>query len=96
MLHGVGGCTVEEAKERLSYVEYQSWVAYLKKRGSLNPGPRLEGGFALVAHLICVAAGIKHKTGRAMQISDFMPHAEHEEELTVDKVMTALGGTRGK
>lgn len=38
MLNGVGGSTIAEAKERLSYAEYRAWVAYLNKRGSLHPG----------------------------------------------------------
>ena len=43
VLNGVGGSTIAEAKERLSYAEYRAWVAYLKdKRGSLHPGHRLE------------------------------------------------------
>lgn len=98
VLHGIGGHTISEAKENLSYVEFMAWAAYLRKRGTLHVGTKLEGGFALLAHLICTAAGIKHKSGRQMQISDFMPHAETHEsaEPTIDNVLKALGGKRGK
>lgn len=98
MLHGVGGRTIAEAKERLSYIEFLGWVEYLRKRGTLNISTKLEGGFALIAHLICTAAGIKHKSGRQMKISDFMPHAESSgiDEPTIDNVLKALGGKRGK
>lgn len=95
VLHGIGGRTIAEAKETMSHVEFKAWVSYLTKRGTLNQGTKLEGGFALIAHLICSAAGIKHKSGRAMQMADFMPHAETEEPLSVDKVFKALGGKRG-
>lgn len=96
MLHGVGGRTIAEAKENLSYVEFMAWADYMRKRGTLHIGTKLEGGFALIAHLICTAAGIKHKSGRHMQIADFMPHADSHDsdEPTIDNVLKALGGKR--
>jgi len=97
VLHGIGGRTISEAKERLSYIEFMGWAAYLQKRGTLHVGTKLEGGFALIAHLICTAAGIKHKSGRAMRMDDFMPHADTQDDApTIDNVLKALGGKRGK
>ncbi|HCF4207846.1 TPA: hypothetical protein NIE30_000745 [Pseudomonas aeruginosa] len=57
MLNGVGGSTIAEAKERLSYAEYRAWVAYLNKRGSLHPGHRLELALARIAALLGHALG---------------------------------------
>ncbi len=74
VLHGVGGKTIAEAKENMTYGEYLDWCAYIKKRGSLDLGLRLEYGFALVSMLIQGARGVKTK------MTDFMPHYEQEPE----------------
>ena len=50
MLAGVGGRTIEEAKERLSFEETLAWAAYMRQRGSLHVGMRLEVGFELLAN----------------------------------------------
>jgi hypothetical protein len=65
---GVGGWTVSEAKERLTYAEAMQWHTYLERRGTLNLGLRIEEGFALLAMMINRALG-----GRA-NMSTFMPH----------------------
>lgn len=83
MLNGVGGCTVAEAKERLTYAEALSWFAYIRKRGSLNLGTRLEAGFALQAAI---------QSGK--QMTDFMPHADRDAELSVESVFKKLGGVK--
>jgi hypothetical protein len=85
VLNGVGGRTIEEAKERLSYVEAQQWAAYMQRRGSLNVGTRLEWGFALIAAAINNGLG-----GNATQ-RQFMPHAD-EAEGSLGDVMKLLSG----
>lgn len=70
MLNGVGGKTIAEAQENISYEEFLSWCAYIKKRGELNFGMRVEAGFALVTTAIANANGSKAK------VSDFMPHKD--------------------
>ena len=77
MLSGVGGSTIAEAQERISFQEFQSWVKYRQKRGSLNIGMRVERGAALLATLF---ANSKSKNGN-YRIYDFMPH---DEEPAVD------------
>lgn len=79
MLCGIGGRTIEEAQHRLSYDEFLSWVAYRRKRGSLNIGMRVERAAALLATLF---ANVNSKEG-GYKIYDFMPHDE-EPELTID------------
>lgn len=70
VLNGIGGRTIAEAQERMTYAEAYSWYLYIRKHGSLNIGSRLEYGFALIAKQINRALG-----GKA-EITDFMPHFE--------------------
>lgn len=89
MLNGVGGRTIEEAKERMSYVEAQQWSAYLARRGSLHVGTRLEWGFALIAAAINNALG-----GKATQ-ADYMPHARADQEpASIVDAMNILAGRK--
>jgi hypothetical protein len=89
VLNGVGGRTIEEAKERMSFVEAQQWSAYLARRGSLHMGTRLEWGFALIAAAINNALG-----GHARQV-DFMPHTQDSQEPgSIDDVMKILSGKK--
>lgn len=88
VLHGIGGCTIAEAKERLTYEEALSWFAFINKRGSLNDGMRLEGGFALIAMMISRAMG-----GKA-EMADFMPHVEKDDPLSIDSVFKKLTGAK--
>ena len=85
MLNGIGGRTVAEAKERMSYDEARAWEAYARKRGTLHVGMRLEYGFALIAMSINRALG-----GKAT-LHDFMPHVEQEPAGIAD-VMNLLSG----
>ena len=87
MLNGVGGASVAEAKERISYAEALQWQAYVEKRGTINLGLRLEVGFALLAWTINRALG-----GKA-EMSDFMPHFD-EPDATLADVMTILTGAK--
>lgn len=81
-MHGIGGCTIAEAKERIPYDELLSWSAYIKKRGSLNIGRRLEWGFALLA--MYLAGGKK-------EMSDFMPH-EEQKYASIEDVLNIFRG----
>jgi len=57
-------------------------VAYRKKRGTLNPGMRIERGAALLATLF---ANSKSKNG-GFKIYDFMLH-EDEPPATLENAM---------
>ena len=85
MLNGVGGRTIEEAKERMSFAEAQQWSAYMQRRGSLHVGMRLEWGFALIAATINNALG-----GHAAHLQ-FMPHAD-DSDGSLGDVMKLLSG----
>ena len=86
VLSGVGGRTIAEAQERLSFREFQSWQRYRAKRGSLNVGMRVERGAALLATLY---ANSKSKNG-GFKIFDFMPH-EDEPEIPLEAAMKEWG-----
>lgn len=92
MLNGIGGRTIAEAKLRLSYSEALDWFAFIRKRGTLNLGMRLEALFAQQAILICNAAGIKKQGGGIFTMHDFMPHADEPEGPTMEDFMRVLGG----
>lgn len=68
VLHGIGGRTILEAKTRMTYGEAMDWYAYIRRRGSLNLGNRLEHGFAMLATVLSRIHG-----GQA-EMGDFMPY----------------------
>lgn len=80
MLNGIGGRTVAEAKERMSDHEFGQWCAYIRKRGTLNLGTRLELGVALLATVVKTSAGHRAK------MSDFLPKREEDKELGLQEV----------
>lgn len=90
MLNGVGGATIEEAKQTITYAEFQDWVTFRKMRGSLFTGNRLESGFGLLAYMVNRAVG-----GKAEMI-DFLPHADREESDLQDVINILNGARRGK
>ena len=86
VLSGVGGRTIAEAQERLSFREFQAWQAYRAKRGSLHIGMRVERGAALIATLY---ANSKSKDG-GFKIYDFMAH-EEEPAIPLETAMKEWG-----
>ena len=61
---------MEEAKERLSYYEVvRFWMPYMRKRGSLHSGMRVDRGFALLAWIINHALGGNADDGRVHAVS---------------------------
>lgn len=72
----------------MTYAEALQWFAYVKKRGSLNVGRRIECGIALLAMMFNRSQG-----GKA-DMSDFTPH-EDNGFASIDDIAAALGATRG-
>ena len=68
---GIGGSTIAEAQQRISYPEFIRWAQYRSKRGSLNQGLRIERGSALLATMY--ANVHKGKDAAAYQLHDFAP-----------------------
>lgn len=76
----MGGRTIAEAKERLSYQETLAWEQYLVRHGSLHLGRRLEASSATVAWQV-------HRLGGGTaELADFMPH-ERRQGLSLERAM---------
>lgn len=89
-MNGIGGRTIDEAKERLTQREVMTWAAYIAKRGTLNTGRRLEIGFGQVMAAIAQASGAKDVTA-----AQFMPHEREmdggsEQTATFDDLFNEL------
>lgn len=84
VLHGVGGSTVEEAKETLTHDEFVAWCSFMRKRGMVNLSDRMDAGFAMLAHVICAV------NGRKTKVSDFMPKRQQEEPASIQSVFGML------
>lgn len=83
MSRGIGGSTIAEAKENLSYAEYLDWCSYIKKRGSLDVGSRIEWAGALIAMVV------NNSNGGKAKMTDFMPHYE-EPPASIESVFNML------
>ena len=83
VLNGVGGRTVEEAKECMSYAEALMWQEFLEKRGTVHIGMRLEACTALIATMM------NRRWGGKATMETFMPHLE-EKESSLEDVMKEL------
>jgi len=80
-MNGIGGRTIAEAQERMSFTEYQTWLLYRQKYGGLNPMIRTEWGAALVSSVI---ANInRDKKTPAFSVEDFSPHSKTEDKRSV-------------
>ena len=89
--HGIGGRTVAEAKLRMSHDEWLSWLAYLRKYGSLNDGLRTDLATARLCALVSRALG-----GKA-EMKDFIPVYEEEPEAesqSMEQIAALLGARR--
>lgn len=82
VLCGIGGRTIAEAQQRLSYPEFMSWVRYRRKRGSFHTGMRVEEGAAQLAALYANSKSSKTR----FNPWDFGPHMD-EPPLSLEQAM---------
>jgi len=80
VLNGIGGRTISEAKERLSYAEARDWAQYIQRHGSLHGGRRLEASIAMLA------LQANHQAGGSAELIDFMPH-ERRQGVSLESAM---------
>lgn len=73
-MNGIGGRTIAEAQERISTAEYETWLRYRAKRGTLNLGMRVEWGASMLAALY--ANSHRGKSTPAYRQHDFAPHMD--------------------
>lgn len=82
MLNGIGGRTIAEAKERMSCDEFEAWMTYIARHGSLNPGLRVEDGAALVAYIVHRSAG------GTLDHDNFLPVRQMDDAAELEKAMS--------
>jgi hypothetical protein len=87
VLHGIGGRTVEEARERMSHTEFVRWCSYIRKHGTLNVGLRVEMAAALVSHVVSAVNGNKTR------IQDFLPKRE-PQQASIQDVFKMIKSTK--
>lgn len=85
---GIGGRTIAEAQQRMSWKEFVRWSKYRQMRGTLNLGMRLERGSALLASMY--ANRHRDKNTPAYDLYDFAPHHE-QPEATLEEAMASWG-----
>ena len=88
VLHGIGGRTIAEAKQRMSHREARQWFEYIRRRGSLNAGLRVEASIALLA------TQINHALGGDVQMQEYMPHWD-APQASIDDVAKLFGAVKG-
>ncbi|MDY7565783.1 hypothetical protein QN400_10480 [Pseudomonas sp. RTC3] len=81
-MNGIGGRTIAEAQENITYPEFMIWCKFRGKRGSLNQGMRIE---VAIARFMTLYGNVK--TGKkTFAIEDFAPHMDLPE-LTLERAM---------
>lgn len=85
---GIGGRTIAEAQQRISYPEFICWAQYRAKRGSLNLGLRVERGSAQLAMMYANNNRGKHTPPYALH--DFTPYHD-QPEITLEEAMASWG-----
>lgn len=89
MLNGIGGTTIAEAQETLTWEEFLTWSSYRIKRGSLNSAFRTE---MAVARLCALYANFQRnkKTDPLFHVEDFAPHMD-ERVITIEELAQQMG-----
>lgn len=86
MLCGVGGRTIAEAKRRITYDEFVTWRAYIKKHGLPALGAEAtERAFAVLTWRLDRAYGGK------TEISDWLPRPRSPENTQTQEMARLLG-----
>lgn len=89
----IGGHTVGELQEKITWREYMLWLAYRTKYGPLNPVRKYDLGFAVLN------AQLNNMFGGKAKWKDFIfwgkddkQDDEEPKELTLQHVISAFGG----
>jgi len=80
VLNGIGGNTIAQAKENMSHKEALRWAVFIRERGSLNMGLRIEKQVERSIALLC--AVVNNSAGGKAKMSDFLPGVKKEEVVT--------------
>lgn len=74
---------MSEAKEFISVSEIQRWVEFQEEFGTISLIKKLDTGFALLAHLICLGNKISFN-GKVPSLNDFMYKKPSQPEVCTD------------
>lgn len=85
MLNGIGGRTIKEAKQRLSYQEFLAWAEYRRRYGCLNTGAVAASFIGRLTYMVHAGLGGKGKP------SEFMPDFRNFDEIQ-DEIRRANKG----
>jgi hypothetical protein len=75
-MNGIGGRTIAEAKQNMSFSEAQHWADYVRRHGGLNIAERVEQAAALIC-----ATGAQLMGNKKVKVADFIPNREADDEL---------------
>lgn len=85
----LGGRTIEELKEAMTFPEYQAWVEYRNLHGPLDPMVRHEQAAALIG------MRLNHTLGGEAKLADFLiPYGKNvgsEEVASLDDFIKIIG-----
>lgn len=87
-MNGIGGRTIAEAQETMSYAEYVVWLKFRNKRGSLHFGMRIE---EQIAKFHAMWANTKtSKDAVTLYKEDFAPHLD-PRIITAEEFAKSMG-----
>lgn len=91
MASGVGGRTVAEAKQNMSYAEFVNWCQYRHQYGSLHVGMRVDRAIArhIAAYLNSISKSTKFKP------DEFSPYDQAASRTNVDDVDQVFNVLKG-
>ncbi|MEF9671940.1 hypothetical protein QNM99_03850 [Pseudomonas sp. PCH446] len=83
-MNGIGGRTIAEAQENITYSEFMVWMKFRARRGSLHQGMRVEMALAQFQAFYVNSKTVKDAPRHYQQ--DFAPHMDPRVETLEDAV----------
>jgi hypothetical protein len=87
-MNGIGGRTIAEAQENMSFAEWIVWLKFRGKRGSLHTGMRVEVAFAEFQALWLNTK--TQKDAPKLYAQDFAPHMD-PRIITAEELARSMG-----
>ncbi|MDN8087541.1 hypothetical protein QZJ90_17445 [Acinetobacter baumannii] len=86
-MNGIGGNSIESVKMNLTLSEIRLWGEYVRKRGSLNTGRRVEQ--VIGSFMALYRNTNRGKGSKAADPRDFMPHESKPEPQDLESYLLA-------
>lgn len=81
-MNGIGGNTIEEAKRNISYLEAQTWLAYIQKYGTLNIARRIENQTGILGHI---------SSNGKIQFEEIAPFEARQQMTQIEDAIQSFG-----